>query len=83
MEELKSCSFRAGSVMSFLVGGGYDDPEKLYVGLVRDKDNKLLVKQTGTNDEALIRIIWDTSKWQGRKCTLSCTTAALRSHGVT
>ena len=60
--ELKSSSFRASSVMSFLVGGGYD-PDKLYVGLVRDSDNQLLLKQTGTNDEALIRITWDTSKW--------------------
>ncbi|KAH6874015.1 glycosyl hydrolase [Thelonectria olida] len=64
--ELKSSSFQASSVMSFLVGGGYD-AEKLYVGLVRDKDNALLLKQTGTNDEALIRIVWDTSKWAGQK----------------
>jgi sucrose-6-phosphate hydrolase SacC (GH32 family) len=64
--ELKSSSFRASSVLSFLIGGGYD-PDKLYVGLVRDSDNRLLLKQTGTNDEALIRIVWDTSKWAGQK----------------
>ncbi|RSL98336.1 hypothetical protein CDV31_012651 [Fusarium ambrosium] len=64
--ELKSTSFRASSVMSFLIGGGYD-VEKLYVGLVRDKDNKLLIRQTGANDEALIRVTWDTSKWAGQK----------------
>ena len=63
--ELKSSSFRASSVLSFLVGGGYD-PDNLYVGLVRDSDNQLLLKQTATNDEALIRIIWDTSKWAGQ-----------------
>ncbi|KAK4118349.1 glycoside hydrolase family 32 protein [Parathielavia appendiculata] len=63
--ELKSSSFRASSVLSFLVGGGYD-PDNLYVGLVRDRDNQLLLKQTGTNDEALIRITWDTSKWAGQ-----------------
>lgn len=64
--QLKSSSFKASSVMSFLIGGGYD-PDNLYVGLVRDKDNTVLLKQTGTNDEALIRIIWDTSKWAGQK----------------
>lgn len=63
--ELKSRSFRATSVLSFLIGGGYD-PDNLYVGLVRDSDNKLLLKQTATNDEALIRIVWDTSKWAGQ-----------------
>jgi sucrose-6-phosphate hydrolase SacC (GH32 family) len=62
--ELRSKSFRASSFMSFLIGGGYD-LEKLYVGLVRDKDSALLLKQTGHNDEALIRIVWDTSKWAG------------------
>ncbi|KAH6976527.1 glycosyl hydrolase [Ilyonectria sp. MPI-CAGE-AT-0026] len=63
--QLQSSSFRASSVMSFLIGGGYD-PANLYIGLVREKDNKLLLKQTATNDEALIRIIWDTSKWAGQ-----------------
>ncbi|KAK4151365.1 glycosyl hydrolase [Chaetomidium leptoderma] len=63
--ELKSGSFKASSVLSFLVGGGYD-PDNLYIGLVRDRDGKLLLKQTATNDEALIRIVWDTSKWSGQ-----------------
>ncbi|KAH6707456.1 sucrose-6-phosphate hydrolase [Verticillium dahliae] len=63
---LKSSSFRATSNLSFLIGGGYD-PDHLYVGLVRDQDNKLLLRQTGINDEALIRIIWDTSEWAGEQ----------------
>ncbi|CRK22544.1 hypothetical protein BN1723_012701 [Verticillium longisporum] len=63
---LKSSSFRAASNLSFLIGGGYD-PDHLYVGLVRDQDNQLLLKQTGINDEALIRIIWDTSEWAGEQ----------------
>ncbi|SPJ91016.1 uncharacterized protein FTOL_13418 [Fusarium torulosum] len=63
--QLKSSSFRASSVMSFLIGGGHD-LDSLYVGLVWDKDNKLLLKQTGTNGEAFIRIIWDTSMWAGQ-----------------
>jgi sucrose-6-phosphate hydrolase SacC (GH32 family) len=63
--ELRSSTFRASSVMSFLVGGGYD-PLNLYVGLVRTSDGKLLFRQTGTNDEALIRIIWDTSAYAGQ-----------------
>ncbi|KAF5656865.1 Sucrose-6-phosphate hydrolase [Fusarium heterosporum] len=64
--ELKSSTFRASSTLSFLVGGGYD-PDHLYVALVREADGKPLLKQTATNDEALIRITWDTSKWQGEK----------------
>ncbi|KAM5343302.1 hypothetical protein ACJ41O_014268 [Fusarium nematophilum] len=63
--ELKSSSFNASSVISFLIGGGYD-PENLYVALVRDRDDQILLKQTGINDEALIRIIWDTSEWEGQ-----------------
>ncbi|KEY71825.1 hypothetical protein S7711_10204, partial [Stachybotrys chartarum IBT 7711] len=50
--------------MSFLIGGGYD-PGNLYVGLVRDEDGEILLKQTGINDEAMIRIVWDTSEWAG------------------
>ena len=33
----------------------------LYVGLVRDSDGKFLLNQTGPNDAAMIRIVWDTS----------------------
>ena len=66
MGELRSKPFKASSVMSFLIGGGYD-PEKLYVALVREKDDKILLKQTATNDEALVRIVWDTSEWAGQK----------------
>jgi sucrose-6-phosphate hydrolase SacC (GH32 family) len=51
--------------MSFLVGGGWD-PEKLYVGLVRVSDGKVLFKQTGTNDEAMLRIVWDTREFAGQ-----------------
>lgn len=64
--ELRSSSFQESSVISFLVGGGWD-PVNLYVGLVRESDGKLLFSQTGTNDEALIRIIWDTSAYAGEK----------------
>jgi sucrose-6-phosphate hydrolase SacC (GH32 family) len=64
--ELKSASFQASSALSFLVGGGYD-PDRLYVALVRDSDGEILLKQTGINDEALIRITWDTSQWAGQK----------------
>lgn len=63
--ELESGSFPASSVMSFLVGGGYD-PDHLYVALVRDSDGAILLKQTGINDEALIHITWDTSQWAGQ-----------------
>ncbi|RKU40990.1 hypothetical protein DL546_002917 [Coniochaeta pulveracea] len=62
--KIRSSTFRASSVMSFLVGGGYD-PANLYVGLVREKDGSLLFSQTATNDEAFIRIIWDTSAYAG------------------
>lgn len=62
---LRSSTFRASSVMSFLVGGGYD-PARLFVGLVLESDGRILLKQTGVNDEALIRVIWDTSEWAGQ-----------------
>ncbi|KAB5575533.1 glycosyl hydrolase [Coniochaeta sp. 2T2.1] len=67
--ELRSSTFRASSVMSFLVGGGYD-PKNLYVGLVRESDGNLLFKQTGVNDDAFIRIIWDTSAYAGQNVHL-------------
>jgi beta-fructofuranosidase len=67
--ELRSSTFQASSVMSFLVGGGYD-PLNLYVGLVRESDSTLLLNQTGTDDEALIRIIWDTSAYAGQNVYL-------------
>ncbi|KAJ6779620.1 hypothetical protein PWT90_05634 [Aphanocladium album] len=61
---LRSSTFRASSVMSFLVGGGYN-PDKLYIGLVRERDGEVLLRQTGMDDESMIRIVWDTSAWAG------------------
>ncbi|CRG88323.1 hypothetical protein PISL3812_05352 [Talaromyces islandicus] len=63
--ELKSQTFQASSYLSFLISGGYD-PISLYVGLVRDEDGVVLLNQTGMNDEALVRVIWDTSRWAGQ-----------------
>jgi sucrose-6-phosphate hydrolase SacC (GH32 family) len=64
--KLRSSSFKASSVLSFLVGGGYD-PDTLFIALVRDEDDRVLLKQTGHNDEALVRITWDTSPWAGQQ----------------
>ncbi|KAH8586395.1 glycosyl hydrolase [Bisporella sp. PMI_857] len=64
--QLHSSTFKASSVMSFLVGGGWD-PVNLYIGLVRDSDGKILLSQTGTNDEAMIRVVWDTSLYAGEE----------------
>ncbi|CZS88216.1 related to beta-fructofuranosidase [Rhynchosporium graminicola] len=63
--ELHSSIFKASNVMSFLVGGGWD-PENLYVGLKLVGSEDLLFKQTGMGDDALIRIVWDTSKYAGK-----------------
>lgn len=63
--QIRSSSFKASSHVSFLVGGGYD-PENLYIALVRESDGNILLRQTGVNDEALIRIVWDTSQWVGQ-----------------
>lgn len=67
--QLQSSTFQASSVMSFLVSGGIDSAN-LYVGLVTESDGKLVLSQTGMNDEAFVRIIWDTSKWAGQKVHL-------------
>ncbi|KFZ25263.1 hypothetical protein V502_00255 [Pseudogymnoascus sp. VKM F-4520 (FW-2644)] len=62
---IRSSSFKASSVMSFEVGGGWD-AVNLYVGLVRDHDGKILLNQTGPNDDAMVRIVWDTSAYAGQ-----------------
>ncbi|EPE34246.1 Arabinanase/levansucrase/invertase [Glarea lozoyensis ATCC 20868] len=68
--ELHSSTFRASSFMSFLIGGGWG-PEDLYVGLVSESDGKILYRQTATNDEAMIRIVWDTSAYAGQNVYVS------------
>ncbi|NGN63226.1 glycoside hydrolase family 32 protein [Streptomyces sp. A7024] len=66
---LASSPFTAGRAIGFLVAGGWD-PEKLYVALVRDRDGKVLARQTGLDDEAYVRILWDTSSWAGEQVHL-------------
>ncbi|MFP3987226.1 GH32 C-terminal domain-containing protein [Streptomyces sp. E11-3] len=62
---LTSSSFAAPSRMSFAIAGGWD-PDRLYVALVRDSDGRQLLKQTGMDDEAYVRIVWDTGRWRGQ-----------------
>ncbi|MFF6779130.1 glycoside hydrolase family 32 protein [Streptomyces sp. NPDC012637] len=62
---LKSSTFAAPSHIGFLVAGGWD-PQRLYVALVRDADGARLLSQTGTDDEAYVRTVWDTSPWRGQ-----------------
>ncbi|EAA32020.1 glycoside hydrolase family 32 protein [Neurospora crassa] len=76
---LRSSTFKASSVMSFLIGGNYD-PANLYVGLVLEKDGSLLFSQTATNDEALIRIVWDTSAYAGQNVYLVVVDTSTTGH---
>ncbi|MFF8379280.1 glycoside hydrolase family 32 protein [Streptomyces sp. NPDC015661] len=62
---LASSTFAAPTRLSFLVSGGWD-PERLQVALVRDGDGARLLTQTGIDDEAYLRVVWDTTPWRGQ-----------------
>ncbi|WP_238590776.1 GH32 C-terminal domain-containing protein [Paenibacillus beijingensis] len=65
---IKSTTFTlAGSGwIDFLLGGG-NDPDNLYVSLVRASDGAELMKATGFNDEAYTRVYWDASAYLGEQ----------------
>lgn len=66
---LKSSNFVLGGdgKIDFLVAGG-SDISKLYVALVRASDGTELFKETGTNNEAYTRKVWDASAYNGTEC---------------
>jgi sucrose-6-phosphate hydrolase SacC (GH32 family) len=67
---LRSATFTlTAPEISFLVGGGYD-PDRLYIALVRATDAAVLVRQTGLDDEAYVRVTWDTAAWRGQQVYL-------------
>jgi len=55
--------------MALLVGGGRQ-PEAEYIALVRAADDKELLRATGTNREAMARVIWDISPYAGQRVYL-------------
>ncbi|MGH3377280.1 MAG: glycoside hydrolase family 32 protein [Actinoallomurus sp.] len=64
--EVRSSTFSLSSdTVSYLIGGGWN-PGKLYVALVRASDDTILLRQTGLDDEALVRVTWDTRAWSGQ-----------------
>lgn len=66
---LKSETFTLGGTgaIDFLIGGG-NDSNNLYVALVRASDGVELMKATGSNDEAYLRIQWNASTYVGTQC---------------
>lgn len=64
---LQSPAFElSGAKASFLVSGGYDDSD-LFVALVDADSGEALIKAGGASDPRMRRIVWDISKWSGRK----------------
>lgn len=55
--------------LDFLIGGGFH-PHKCYLGLFDSRTGGLLAKQTGANDEFMVRKIWDTRQYAGREVFL-------------
>jgi sucrose-6-phosphate hydrolase SacC (GH32 family) len=67
---LRSSTFCLNTdAISFLIAGG-NDTDRLYVALVRASDDTILVKQTGHEDEAYVRVTWDISAWRGQQVYL-------------
>lgn len=68
---LKSTNFilSGSGEISFLIGGG-NDPDNLYVALVRASDEKELMKETNkdfADSEAYSRVTWDASSYIGEE----------------
>jgi sucrose-6-phosphate hydrolase SacC (GH32 family) len=78
---LRSATFRLpGKEVSFLVGGG-NDAERLYVALVRAADDTVLLRQSAHEDEAYIRVTWDTTAWKGEDVYFRIVDAATGGFG--
>jgi len=54
--------------MSFLIGGG-NDINTVYVELV--VDDQSVKKATGMNNETMNRVVWDISKYKGKKAYIN------------
>ncbi len=55
-----------GDRVAFLVAGGYD-AGKLYVGLIDTESSEVLIRNGGSRDHQMRRVVWDVSRWKGRK----------------
>ena len=53
--------------ISLLVGGG-NNPDNLYVALVRNKDGYIIKKETGSDSEQMTRKYWDVSDYIKETC---------------
>jgi arabinan endo-1,5-alpha-L-arabinosidase len=53
--------------ISLLVGGG-NNPDNVYVALVRKADGYVIKKETGSDSEEMVRKYWDVSDYIGEVC---------------
>jgi arabinan endo-1,5-alpha-L-arabinosidase len=53
--------------ITLLVGGG-NDPENLFISLVREEDGYVIQKATGNDSEEMKQIYWDVSDHIGKLC---------------
>lgn len=65
--EIRSQDFVVTSdYIRLLIGGGKGSDA--YVALIRQRDNRLLHKARGNNDEFMLPHYWDVRNYQGQKC---------------
>ena len=53
--------------ISFLISGG-NDPNNLYIALLREEDGYIIKKETGNESERMVRKYWDVSDYLGKLC---------------
>jgi hypothetical protein len=68
---MRSATFELGGDgrINFLLAGGHD-PERLYIALVRARDDAVLMKSTGIDYEEYSRVHWDASAYVGEQLYL-------------
>jgi|GEM_PF-448247 len=66
--EIQSKPFIIKRNFIFLLVGGGDNPDNVYVALVRKSDGYVIKKETGSDSEGMIRKYWEVSDHIGEEC---------------
>lgn len=78
--EITSQPFKINTRLLCFKAGGTKDPENMTISLVDEQTQEVLLLETGSGSEEMLRHVWNVEPYMGRKCVIRITDRSKSGH---